>query len=145
MWRNKKFIISAVVIAMLLVGVIGSIAIAADDGDDSGIETKFEALWNRVGEIYQEKTGVALDQEALKESIAQAQKEMREEALDTYLQNLVDEGKITQEQAEQYKTWWQARPDMPFPNSFPRFGGRCYQGGGMMWNRALAPISDNTI
>ena len=40
---------------------------------------------------------------------------MQNEALDSYLQNLVDEGKITQEEAGQYKAWWQAKPNMePF-------------------------------
>lgn len=37
---------------------------------------------------------------------------MRDEALDNRLKCLVEKGKITQEQADQYKQWWQSRPDM---------------------------------
>lgn len=72
-----------------------------------------------------------------------------DEALDRYLQNLVDEGKITEEEADQYKQWWQARPDMepfrqqlrewqeerpdmPLPGRLGRFGGHGFHSG-MKW------------
>jgi hypothetical protein len=115
MWRSKKFIVIAVLAVVMLVGGIGGAVLAADDGDDSQPETRWETLWDKVGEIYEQKTGVALDQEALKDAFAQAQSEIGAEALDSYLQNLVDQGTITQEEADQFKAWLQAKPDMePF-------------------------------
>ncbi|MBM3142634.1 MAG: hypothetical protein FJ005_06270 [Chloroflexi bacterium] len=111
MWRSKKFIIVAVLAAVLLSGSIGAVALAADNGDDSQPKARCGALLDRVCEIYQQKTGDVIDQEVLKEAFAQAQREMREEALDNYLKNLVAQGKITQEQADQYKNWQQSRPD----------------------------------
>ncbi len=67
-----------------------------------------EGLTTRVAEIVED-----IDQQELEDAFTQAQSELREEALDTRLQQLVDEGTLTQEQADEYKTWIQARPDVP--------------------------------
>jgi len=113
MWRRKKFIIVAVLAAVVLVGSTVGVALAqTGTGDDNQPEAQQGALLDRVCEIYEQKTGVTIDQEALKDAFAQAQSEMRDEALDSYLQNLVDQGKITEEEADQYKAWLQAGPDM---------------------------------
>ena len=115
MWRRKKLIVVAVLVAVMLAGSIGGAVFAADNEDESQPEARYGALWDKVSEIYEQKTGVALDQEALKDAFAQAQSEIGAEALDSYLQNLVDQGKITQEEADQFKAWLQAKPDMePF-------------------------------
>ena len=118
MWRSKKFIIVAVLTAVVLVGSIGGIVLAADNGDDSQPAARYQALLDRVCEIYQEKTGVTIDQEALKDAFAQAKGEMRAEALQNRLQSLVDEGQITQEQADEYLEWQQSRPDVPVQFGF---------------------------
>ena len=122
MRRSRKLIIAAVLAAVLLCGSLGGIALA-NDGDD-GAATKVEALWDRVGELYQQKTGDTLDQEALKEALAEAGEEMRMEAMKDRLQYLVDEGKITQEQADEYLNWQEARPDLPAGFGFRGPGGR---------------------
>ncbi|MBM4445740.1 MAG: hypothetical protein FJ023_00060 [Chloroflexi bacterium] len=124
MWRSKKFIIFTVLAAVLLAGSIGGIALAADNGDDNQPKARCGALLDRVCEIYQQNTGTTIDQEALKEAFAQATSEMRPEvmqnrpkmgaeAMQDRLQNLVNEGKITQEQAKALQEWWEARPSVP--------------------------------
>lgn len=123
MWRSKKFIIAMVLVAVVAVGSIGGIALAADNGEDSQPQAQHEALLERVCEIYEQNTGTAIDVQALKEAFAQAQSEIRNEALNNYLQSLVDEGKITQEQAGEYLEWWQLRPDVPIlAPGFPDHG-----------------------
>jgi hypothetical protein len=112
MWRSKKFIIIAVLAAVVLVASIGGVALA-QSGDEDNPQTQQEALLDKVCAIYEQNTGTAIDAQALKEAFAQAQSEMQGEALDKFLQNLVDEGKITQEQADQYKAWLETRPDVP--------------------------------
>ena len=136
MWRTKKLIITAIVAAVVLVGSIGGVVLAADGDDDSQPKT----LLARVAEI------LGIDQQTFEDAYSQAQSEMKDEALDIRLQKLVDEGKITPDQAEQYKVWlqaepdmepyqqqlreWQqASPDMPLPGCF---GGHGFQGG-MKW------------
>jgi hypothetical protein len=102
MWRSRKFIIIAsVVAALVLVVSLTGIALAQDTGASSG-----KTLLARVAEI------LGIDQQKVEDAFAQAQTDMQNEALDNYLSKLVEEGKITQEQADQYKAWLQARPDM---------------------------------
>jgi hypothetical protein len=53
---------------------------------------------------------------------------MKDAALQSWLDKLVTEGKITQEQADEYLHWWQSKP-----NDIPLLGAR--GGYGMMWGR----------
>ena len=117
MWRTKKFIVGTVLATVLLVGSIGVVAVAADNGDDSQPGAQHEALLDKVCEIYNAnpETSYDIDCEALEAAFAQARSEMREAALDNRLQKLVDEGKIEPDQVTAYKEWLQATPDMqPF-------------------------------
>ena len=62
MWRNKKLILFALLGVMLLSGIVGGIAVAQSDDENSGqTEDRFGVLLDRVSEIYTENTGVALD------------------------------------------------------------------------------------
>ena len=134
MWRSKKLAIVAALALVVLAGSIGG-AVVAQNRDDSQPEAQHEALLARVCEIYQEKSGVAIDQELLKDSFAEAQAEMRTEALQNRLESLVDEGKISEDEAGQYFDWWQSRPDVPVPVGFG-FGGH---GGLRGWGGLPAP------
>jgi polyhydroxyalkanoate synthesis regulator phasin len=123
-------------------GHIAGGPIAAGDDSASGTEDqtapsdRYQALLDRVCAIYEEKTGAAIDSEQLKDALDQAQGELREEALETRIQKLVDEGKITQEEANQYLEWWQSRPDIEVP--LPGLGGSG-PGGGMTQARGFGP------
>jgi hypothetical protein len=115
MWRSKKFIIIALVAALVLVGgTVGVVAAQAKSGDDSqtGVTrasdnaSQPKTLLARVASI------LGIDQQKVGDAVVQARTEMRDEALDNYLKNLVDQGKITQEQADQYKAWVKSKPDL---------------------------------
>ncbi|MFC1949431.1 hypothetical protein ACFLW0_04605 [Chloroflexota bacterium] len=110
MWRSKKLFIAAILAAVTLAGSIGGAVLASDNEDDSQPEAECEDMLNRVCEIYEEKTGVAIDPEILKDSFAQVTSEKQMEALEAWLETLVEEGVITQEQADQYQEWMQWRP-----------------------------------
>jgi hypothetical protein len=140
MRRSKKLIIAAVVAAVILAGSIGGVALAQDNGDGTGPAAKFAALWDRVGEIYQQKTGDALDQEALKEALAEAQSEMRDEAMKTWLESLVEEGRITQGEADQYLEWWQSKPDVSIGFGSGGRGGFRGMGGPRGFLGPYAPV-----
>ena len=115
MWRkNRKLILMAAVIAVVLVGSISGVVLAqGGSNDDSHQGVQKEALLDKVCAIYEENTGTAIDAEQLQEAFKQARSEARDEALDERLQGLVDEGIITQEEADQYKEWLEAKPDVP--------------------------------
>ena len=143
MWRSKKFILVAVLAVVLLAGSIGGVALAADNGDDSQPKARCGDMLERVCEIYEQNTAVVIDQEALKDAFAQVRGEMRPEApqnrpkmepeamMKDHLQNLVDEGKITQEQADALQEWWEARPDVPVGFGFPGGHGGFHPAPGM--------------
>jgi hypothetical protein len=126
MWRSKKFIIITAIVVLALAGTIGGVALAQGNGDDNQPGAQPAALLERVCEVYQENTGTSINADDLQAAFTQAQSEIREEALQNYLQGLVDEDKITQEQADELLDWWQSRPeDLPFalgPGS-PGMGG----------------------
>ncbi|MFH1483486.1 MAG: hypothetical protein ABIG98_04445 [Chloroflexota bacterium] len=130
MWRRKRFVIIGLLAAVVLVGSLAGLALAQTATDDAG---QPKTLLARVAAI------LGIDQQNVEDAFAQAQREMRDEAQDSYLKNLVDRGKITQGQADQYSGWWQARPDTPLPGRLGRpFGSHGFRGGmkggrGLWW------------
>lgn len=154
MWRSKKFIIVGALIAVVLIGSTAGAVLANDDETETEPETQCNAMLERVCEIYEENTGVAIDADDLKDAFAQATSESRNAALQSFLDKMVEEGTITQEEADQYMEWWQQRPDIANrlgPGAFgsqhtmrhrtqlsPEFGPGCGFGG---WGWQNAPES----
>lgn len=147
--KKRRWVIPVVVVSVLLIGgIVGGVVVAGSDSssnteDQSQLADRYQALLGRVCAIYEEQTGVAIDPEQLKNAWQQARGEMVDAAVENWLQNLVENGKITEEEAQQYLGWWEARPDVEVP--LPRLCGRG-QGGGMMfeggfqaWNGCGAP------
>jgi hypothetical protein len=116
MWRSKKFIIIAVLVVLVLGGTLGGVAIAqADDQNTTATPTATDnvsSFMQKVADIYKANTGVTIDPEQLQKAIVDARQAIQEEAPDNYLQKLVDEKKITQDQADQFKAWWDKRPSL---------------------------------
>ena len=130
MWRSKKFILITLLAVVVLGVTMGGVALAQtgnEDGSQPG--DRYGALLDRVCEIYEENTGAAIDSQQLKDSFTQAQSEMRDEALDNRLQRRVEQGDITQGEADQYKGWWQSRPEDPSGFGFKGHGGFRGMGG----------------
>jgi hypothetical protein len=141
MRKRKWFIPVVVASALLIAGTVGGALVAAADSssttaDQNQIIDRYQALLDRACAIYQDNTNVAIDSEQLKDALDQAQSELQEEALETRLQNLVDDGNITQEEADSYLEWWQSRPDIEAP--LPGLGGPG-PGGGMMAGNGFGP------
>jgi C4-dicarboxylate-specific signal transduction histidine kinase len=121
--RKRKWFIPVVVASVLLIGgITGGLVLAANNSSSNttaGNQTqgtdRYQALLDRVCAIYEEKTGVAIDSGQLKAALEQARSEMQDEALQSRLEKLVNEGKITQAEADQYLQWWQSRPNIGLP------------------------------
>ena len=117
MWRSKKLIVGVVLAAVLLAGSMGGVALAqTENGDDSQPETLLARVAEKLG----------INQQELEDAFAQAKSEMQTEAMQNRLQDMIDQGVITQEEADQYQEWCQARPDVPAGFGFKGHGGfRC--------------------
>jgi len=130
--KMKKPLLIALIATVATIGITaGAVFAQDDDGNAAPPQARQEALLDRVAQIYQANTGVALDTPALKDAFLQAGEEMKTEAMADHLANLVDKGVITQEQADQFQGWWQAKPDT-LPKHFRGgWGGRFMGPGGM--------------
>jgi hypothetical protein len=133
---SKKFMLIGLLTIVILGGTFGGVAIARanDQGTATGNTSQLSTLLDKVASIYQQNTGVTLDTAELSKAFTQAGNDLRSVAMDDFLNKLVEEGKITQDQADQYKTWMNSRPDVPdilscpglkgdLPSMMGRFGG----------------------
>jgi hypothetical protein len=124
MQHKKNWVTIAVLAATLVIlaGVVGGTAYA-----QSATTTTNTAQAEPVKTLYARVAGIlGIDQQKLEDAVAQAQKEAREEELNTRLNSMVAQGTITQDQASQYLKWWQSKPDiggMPDPGGDMRLGG----------------------
>jgi hypothetical protein len=109
--KKKPLIITLIVIAAT-VGITTGLVFAQDENEDAN---QPESILERVCEIYEANTGVAIEPEALKDAFVEANQEMMAEAMESRLDKLVEEGVITQEEADQFKEWWEAKPDVSLP------------------------------
>ena len=63
---NRKYILITVLSIAVAVGIVTGVVFAqSDNGDDIEPKARHEALLDRVCEIYEENTGVAIDPQAL--------------------------------------------------------------------------------
>jgi hypothetical protein len=117
MRRGKKLIIISMILAVVAIGSISGVALA-QGGEDNGPAPGGNGLMERACAIYEANTGVAIDQAAFMNAIAQAQSEMQAAAMEARLDKMVENGVLTEEQAQALLEWWQSRPDVPFDLGF---------------------------
>ncbi len=152
MSRKVKVIVSALVVVVLLT-VAGAAAVMAQGEPRlaSEVTTKVRpaigvapraefgksfgyvggnmtgGLLSRVAEI------LGIPQEELGNAFKQAKQEMREEALIRSLDRAVEKGRITQEEADEIKAWYEQKPESLDSGLFQR--ARTFKGmrGRHMW------------
>jgi len=103
MGRITKFLLSSVLAITMVVGTAG--VALADDGQNT--QAKSNGLLARVAQI------LNIDVQKLTDAFKQAVTERRTDRQNTGLQNLVTNGKLTQDQADKLKAWLDSRPDVP--------------------------------
>ena len=115
MWKSKKFIILAsFVAAVLVIGATAGVVLAQAGANRTG-QGKGDGMLTRVAQI------LGIDQQKLTDAFKQARTEFREQHpvgqnLEQGLKKAVQDGKLTQQQADQIKAWWAAKPANPKDN-----------------------------
>jgi hypothetical protein len=112
MRRTKKWVLIGILVAVivLITGLVGVIAVNAQTPSPSTTASSPQKNFaDRVAKI------LGLDEAQVENAFIQAEKEIRDEALTNRLNSLVQQGKMTQDQADQYQQWWESRPDVPAP------------------------------
>ncbi|MGA7678051.1 MAG: hypothetical protein WCA51_06730 [Dehalococcoidia bacterium] len=103
MKKIQKIVLATILVAVMLIASIPVIALA----QEGKAPERQGTLIARVAEI------LGIDQQELENALKQAQTESREETLNARLQELIAEGTLTQEQANELKAWMEAKPDVP--------------------------------
>jgi hypothetical protein len=115
---RKKGLIIGILCVVVLAAIIGGFAIANADDSSTKTETSVNTLMDKVAEIYQKNTGTAIDAQQLEKAFKEAGTSIAADRMDQMLQKLVDSGKITQAQADQWKAWWNSRPTQITSDAF---------------------------
>ena len=103
MKKIQKIVLATILVAVMLIASMPVIALA----QEGETPERQGALIARVAGI------LGIDQQELENALKQAQTESREETLEARLQELIAEGTLTQEQANELKAWMEAKPDVP--------------------------------
>ena len=96
----KKAVVGLLVAAMVAVGVMGGTVLA-----QSAEESPIKSFAERVAEI------LGLETAAVENAIEQAKSDMADERIQALLDKMVEADKATQEQADAYLAWYEARPE----------------------------------
>ena len=121
---KKRWLVATVVVAVMAIGVTGGAALAQEQGDPEA-KSPLQSLASRVASI------LGLDEQVVKDALDQARRELHDEAVERKLAQLVEKGRLTQEQADEYLQWYRSRPEFT-----PGFGRRGLQGPGFHKGRA---------
>jgi hypothetical protein len=117
---SKRILIIGGVCVLALAATIGGVAAAnaADEGTKTTPEQAFTTMMDKVAEIYQQNTGTAIDSTELQKAFEQAGASLVSDKIDAVLNKLVADGKLPQEQADQWKAWWESRPSSTLSDEF---------------------------
>jgi len=125
MWKKKRFVIPLVA-ALAVTGLVAGSAFAQEEESDmppQPEETFVQKLAEKLG----------IDESEMEAAVAEVKSEMMDEAIARRLEKAVDNGNLTEGQADQIQEWWQDRPDVcpgGFGVGFKAHGGRFGPGFG---------------
>lgn len=135
---KRRWLFVTLLVGVLALGITGGTVLAQEDGTSSGSPLK--SFVSRVAAI------LGLDEATVQDAFKQAAKETQDEALQRKLDAMVAQGRMTQEQADQYMQWYQSRPEALFPGfPFGGFGKHGFFRGGMMGGRGWYGMGFNKI
>jgi uncharacterized protein HemX len=126
---SKKMKVIIAVLAAVLALTVGGVTAALAQNEELPTPVRGELHDSFLAKVA-DNLGVSLDE--LQAAITSAQQEIREEALTSRLDKAVEEGRLTQEEADALKEWWEQKPEclgpgfgfgFPDAGSGPAFGG----------------------
>ena len=116
---KRRWLMIPLATGVLVAGLTGA-SVLAHNGDAEEQSPK-DAVAAKVAEA------LGLDQPTVKDALQAATQEVRSDRLEHRLGHMVEEGKLTQEQADSYLEWYEARPEGP---NLHRGGHRLFRFGG---------------
>ena len=102
---KRRWIVTAAVVGLLIVGVTGGTLMAQQGGSDDGDAAETKSFADRVAEI------LGLDTETVEDAFDQAKRGMFDERVRKKLDAAVEKGLIDQAKADEILEWLAERPD----------------------------------
>ncbi len=128
---RKLQIVIPIAIAVVTVSVF-SLAVVFAQGNEEG-DSNASKLAIKVAEI------LGLNAVEVDDAIKQARRELRDETVQNNLNALVEEGRLTQEQADEYLDWIQSKPEGISAIGKHSFGKRGHHRGWKGHGRFFGP------
>lgn len=133
--NKRRWLYALILTGLLVIGITGG-AVLAHGGGENG-DSPVKSFASRVAGI------LGLNESQVQDAFKQARTEMQDEALQAKLDKMVESGRLTQEEADEYKEWYDSRPDTLTPGFGGRkfhfgqgFGSRRFHHGMGMWDKA---------
>ena len=133
--NKRRWLYALILTGILVIGITGG-AVLAHGGGENG-DSPVKSFASRVAGI------LGLDESQVQDAFKQARAEVQDEALQAKLDKMVGKGRLTQEEADEYKEWYDSRPDTLTPGFGGRkfhfgqgFGGLRFHHGMGMWDKA---------
>ncbi len=103
---KRKWLAIPIITGLLAAGLTGASALAHNEDGEN--ETPRETVAAKVAEIL----GIE-DEQVVRDALQQATQEVRLDRLEHRLDHMVEAGVLTQDQANEYLAWYEARPEGP--------------------------------
>ena len=130
--NKPRWLIAGLLLGALAVGITGSTVLAHTNGEDGG--SPIQGIASRIAGI------LGLDEADVQDALKQAKTELQNDILQDRLDHKVEQGLITQEQADEYLEWYQSRPEGVSSRPLHGFGGFGFHRGWMRgWHHDSAP------
>ena len=124
---KKMKVLVSVLVALLVLVVGGTAMVMAQEEPTPTAEAGANGLLARVAEI------LDISKEDLTNAFKQAQQEMKQKAFIRRLDKAVEQGRLTQDEADEIKEWWQQKPEVLGTSLLPRAFGFKALGSRHMW------------
>ena len=119
----RRWLLPAALVVALAIGITGGVALAQGNGQAG--DSLGKSFISRVARI------LGLDEAKVQDAFKQAGREIEDEAVQQRLSGLVESGKLTQVQADEYLKWYKSRPEGPLTApGFGQFGAHGFKPGG---------------
>ncbi len=133
--NKRRWLYAFLLTGLLVIGITGG-SVLAHGGGENG-DSPVKSFASRVAGV------LGLTESQVQDAFKQARAEMQDEALQAKLDKMVESGRLTQEEADEYKEWYDSRPDTLTPGFGGRkfhfgqgFGGRRFHHGMGVWDKA---------
>jgi len=108
---KKVKVLIATLVAVLLLGVGTTATVMAQEGEDIVPEPEVVTEEGANGFLARVADILGITEEELQAVFNEARQQMQDEAIIRFLDEAVEQGLVTQEEADEMLAWWQQRPE----------------------------------